>query len=105
VFSTGQSRGGCGGSRQVVAIAGAAGSGSGGGGGGSGQCSGPRAFGAPGGPGAVIIVVPNAAYPTVSAPGAAVTTPPAAPGMTVLTWNGPAAGAGTTTNTSYTFIA
>jgi hypothetical protein len=39
-----------------------------------------------GGGGVVIIAVPNAQYPTVSAPGAAVSTPPAAPGMTVLTY-------------------
>jgi hypothetical protein len=39
-----------------------------------------------GGSGVVIIAVPNAAYPTVSAPGAAITTPANAPGMTVLTY-------------------
>jgi hypothetical protein len=33
-----------------------------------------------------MIAVPNAVYPTVSAPGAAVSTPGSAPGLTVLTW-------------------
>jgi hypothetical protein len=33
-----------------------------------------------------MIAVPNAAYPTVSAPGAAVSNPGSAPGLTVLTW-------------------
>jgi hypothetical protein len=102
--SSGQSRGGAGGSRATAGIAGQCGSGSGGGGGGSGQCCGNRRFGGNGGPGAVIIVVPNAAYPTVTATGATASTPACAPGMTVLTWNGPAAG-GATANASYTFIA
>jgi hypothetical protein len=50
------------------------------------QSSGPLGVSGAGGTGGVVIVVPNAAYPTVSAPGATVTTPPAAPGQTVLTY-------------------
>ena len=63
-----------------IGTAGTPGLGGGGGGGGGGSSAGTSA----GGSGTVIIAVPNAAYPTVSAPGAAVSTPPAAPGMTVL---------------------
>jgi len=36
--------------------------------------------------------VPNIAYPTIVAPGAAVSTPPAAPGYTVLTYTTPTPG-------------
>jgi hypothetical protein len=50
-----------------------------GGGGGAGGTS-------SGGSGVVLLAVPNAQYPGVSAPGATVTTPPAAPGKTVLTY-------------------
>jgi hypothetical protein len=32
------------------------------------------------------LAIPNAAYPTVSAPGATISNPPAAPGMTVITY-------------------
>jgi hypothetical protein len=42
--------------------------------------------GASGGSGVVILAVPTPYYPG-SAPGAVVTTPPAAPGKTVLTFN------------------
>jgi hypothetical protein len=73
--------------------------GRGGGGGGAGPPGGTRAGGV-GGSGVVILVIPTAAYPTVSAPGAIATNPPAAPGATVLTYNAPA-----TANTTYTFIA
>jgi hypothetical protein len=41
-----------------------------------------------GGPGVVILAIPTPQYPG-SAPGAVVTTPPAALGMTVLTYPGP----------------
>ena len=58
----------------------------GGGGGGSNSPFG----GGKGGAGVVILAVPNAEYPTVIAPGAVVTTPPAAPGYTILTYNTPA---------------
>jgi hypothetical protein len=58
----------------------------GGGGGGGGNPLGPSGAG---GSGTVILAVPNAAYPTVVAPGAAVTTPPSAPGQTVLTYTTP----------------
>ena len=65
--------------------------GTGGGGGGGGRSPGPgtpttRGTGGQGGGGRIMIAVPNAAYPTVSAPGAAVSTPGSAPGLTVLTW-------------------
>jgi hypothetical protein len=65
--------------------------GTGGGGGGGGRSPGPgtpttRGTGGLGGGGRIMIAVPNAAYPTVSAPGAAVSTPGSAPGLTVLTW-------------------
>jgi hypothetical protein len=63
-----------------------------GGGGGGGATvfpnpGGPAAdFTGAGGSGVVLLAVPNAQYPGVSAPGATVTTPPAAPGKTVLTY-------------------
>ena len=57
----------------------------GGGGGGANFFSSPSIPGA-GGSGVVLLAVPNAQYPGVSAPGATVTTPPAAPGRTVLTY-------------------
>jgi hypothetical protein len=47
------------------------------------------AVSASGGSGTVIIAVPTPVYPTISAPGAAVSTPPAAPGLTVLTYTTP----------------
>ena len=61
----------------------------GGGGGGSAPTPGSpttRGKGGRGGPGTIIITVPNAVYPSVSAPGAAVSTPGSAPGYTVLTY-------------------
>jgi hypothetical protein len=65
--------------------------GTGGGGGGGGRAPGPaptgRGKGGRGGSGVVILTVPNTAYPTVVAPGAAVSTPPNAPGQTVLTYS------------------
>jgi len=80
--------GGLGGGGAGVASNGAtAGSGipgTGGGAGGTGSPSG-TATGGTGGDGVVILAVPTPFYPG-SAPGAAVTTPPAAPGMTVLTY-------------------
>ena len=66
-----------------------------GGGGGGGEY--PNA----GGPGVVILAVPTPNYPSVSAPGAVVTTPPAAPGYTVLTWNAPSVAV----SSIYTFTA
>jgi hypothetical protein len=56
------------------------------GGGGGSASSGSPSTGS-GGSGVVLLAVPNAQYPGVSAPGATVTTPPAAPGRTVLTYN------------------
>jgi hypothetical protein len=72
--------------------------GTGGGGGGAGAFGLTTLRGGTGGSGVVILVIPTAAYPTVSAPGAIATTPPAAPGATVLTYNTPAL-----SNTTYTF--
>ena len=78
---------------------------SGGGGGGGGRAPGPaptgRGKGGRGGSGVIILAVPNVAYPTVSAPGATVSTPPNAPGMTVLTYATP----GPSTPGSFTFTA
>jgi hypothetical protein len=48
----------------------------------------------------VIIATPTASYPG-SAPGAVVTTPPAAPGMTVLTYATP----GPSTSGTFTYTA
>ena len=66
----------------------------GGGGGGSGPIP-PAAVGGRGGPGTVILAMATPNYPG-SAPGAVVSTPPAAPGYTVLTYTG------FTANTIYT---
>jgi hypothetical protein len=49
----------------------------------------------------VILAVPNVQYPTVSAPGATVSTPGSAPGYTVLTYSA----TNPTTPGSYTFTA
>ena len=54
-----------------------------------------------GGSGTVILAVPNARYPSVIAPGAAVSNPPAAPGYTVLTYTTPTP----TTPATYIFTA
>jgi len=77
-----------------TAPAGTPGLGGGGGGAGTNFCSRPRqqSYGGPGGSGTVILAVPNIAYPTIVAPGAAVSTPPAAPGYTVLTYTAPTPG-------------
>jgi hypothetical protein len=48
----------------------------------------------------VILAIPTPVYPG-TATGAVVTTPPAAPGYTVLTYNTPSPG----TSQTYTFIA
>jgi len=63
--------------------------GGGGGGGGLNTCSFANGPGGAGGSGAVILAVPTDKYKYFSAPGATVTTPPAAPGMTVLRYNSP----------------
>jgi hypothetical protein len=77
--------GGAGGNGTTTATAGTVNTG--GGGGGRSQTPSPAATsGAAGGSGVVILAVPTPNYPG-SAPGATVTTPPAAPGMTVLTYN------------------
>jgi hypothetical protein len=73
--------------------------GSGGSGGGGGAS--PNRIGLAGGSGTVILAIPNAAYPTVSAPGAAVSTPASAPGMTVLTYTTPSP----TSPSTFTFTA
>jgi len=65
----------------VAATPGTNGRGGGGGGGGQAGDTGGR-----GGSGVVILAIPTAAYPAVSAPGAAVSTPASAPGSTVLTY-------------------
>jgi hypothetical protein len=71
---------------------------SGGGGGGGGAPNEPTSFGGTGGNGIVVLGIPNVIYPRVSAPGGFVTTPPGAPGMTVLTFTSP----GLTTNGTFT---
>ena len=93
--------GGPGGGGSVIAVpgqstAGTNGLGGGGAGYGTGACK-----ATPGGGGTVILVVPNAAYPGVSAPGAIVTTPPNAPGATVLTYTTPVS----TTPATFTYTA
>jgi hypothetical protein len=70
----------------------------GGGGGGTGQFS--PAFGAKGGHGIVILAVPNLLYLAPKFPGAIVSNPPAAPGMTVLSYTAPTPGS---TPGTYTF--
>jgi hypothetical protein len=60
----------------------------------------PGSFGGSGGPGTVILAMPTLRYPG-SAPGAVVTTPPAAPGMTVLTYTT----SSPTTPATFTFTA
>jgi len=92
--------GGCGGRQApngplVPAVSGT--NGRGGGGGGAGGTPMP---GGSGGSGTVILAVPNAAYPYVLAPGADVTTPPAAPGYTVLTYTA----SNPSSPSTYTFI-
>jgi len=59
-----------------------------GGGGGGGSGGTPATNGGTGGSGVVILVMPSPSYPGI-APGAIVTTPAAAPGFTVLTYNTP----------------
>jgi hypothetical protein len=49
----------------------------------------------------VIFAIPTSVYPSTIATGAVVTTPPAAPGYTVLTYNTPSPG----TPATYTFTA
>ena len=68
-------------------------------GGGAGGSIGNGQPGAAGGSGVVIIAVPNAVYPTVSAPGATISTPGSAPGRTVLTYSA----ASPTSPGNYTF--
>ena len=75
--------------------------GTGGGGGGGGWITAPYSgAGGAGGSGTVILAIPTPNYPG-SAPGAIVTTPPAAPGYTVLTYNTPSP----TTPGSFTYTA
>jgi hypothetical protein len=69
-------------------------------GGGGGGGAWPVGTAGAGGSGTVILAVPTAAYPG-SAPGAAVSTPPSAPGMTVLTYTTPSP----TTPGSFTYTA
>ena len=56
--------------------------------------------GGQGGSGVVILAVPNFAYTTITAPGATISTPGAAPGMTVLTYTAPTPG----TPSSFTLL-
>ncbi len=58
------------------------------GGGGGGAGGSPMASGA-GGSGTVILAIPSGSYPYVTAVGAVVSNPPAAPGRTVLTYTAP----------------
>jgi len=60
-----------------------------GGGGGGGGLSGNNRDGGVGGNGIVILGVPTTNFPRFVAPGATTTTPPAAPGMTLLTYTSP----------------
>jgi len=102
----GQGGGGSGGSNSFAGTAGQCGRGGGGGGGGATASLPQRGYGLSGGPGVVILVVPNSAYPGTTPGGATVTTPVCAPGMTVLTYPGPTACAFSPTNTtSYIFRA
>jgi len=78
--------------------------GRGGGGGGSSIAPSPginSAGSGNGGSGTVILAVPNDRYPTISAPGAAVSTPGSAPGKTVLTYTA----ASPLTPSTFTFTA
>ena len=61
----------------------------GGGGGGGGLAGATNFTGGTGGSGVVILAVPTPVYPSVVATGAAVSTPPSAPGLTVLTYTSP----------------
>ena len=76
----GSSIGGRGGQQSTGSAPGTPGTGSGGGGGWATNA------GAPGGPGVVILAIPLAAAPGVTAPGATQSTPPAAPGFRVYTY-------------------
>ena len=69
------------------------------GGGGGGAGGSPMASGA-GGSGTVILAIPSGSYPYVTAAGAVVSNPPAAPGRTVLTYTAP----NPSTPATYTFI-
>lgn len=96
----GSGGGGCGGRQApngplIPAISGTPGTG--GGGGGAGGAPMP---GGGGGSGTVIFAVPSDQYPLVSAPGSTVSTPPSAPGMTVLTYT-----TGSTTTSTFTYTA
>jgi len=73
----------------------------GGGGGGANYGSPGTRSGGNGGPGVVIIAVPNAQYPATTRTGAIISNPGSAPGLTVLTYVTPSP----TTSGSYTFIA
>ena len=92
--------GGAGSTTSAPGTPGTAGTGGGGGSSASVQPSGSGGNGGAGGSGVVIIAVPNAKYPG-SAPGAIVSTPPSAPGMTVLTYTTP----NPTTPGSFTYTA
>jgi len=70
----------------------------GGGGGGTGQF--PAAYGGGGGPGIVILGIPTPFYSAPKYPGAAVSTPGSAPGLTILSYTAPAVSG----NGAYTFI-
>ena len=76
--------GGAGGAQNSAGTAGLANTGGGGGGGSGGA---PAQNGAAGGSGVIILAMPNAGYTGIFS-GATVSTPPAAPGMTVLTYTG-----------------
>jgi hypothetical protein len=69
-------------------VVGVNGLGSGGSGGTSGSGNPPARVGLTGGSGTVILAVQNSVYPG-SAPGAVVSTPPATPGYTIITYTAP----------------
>jgi hypothetical protein len=70
-----------------------------GGGGGGGGLSGNNVAGNTGGNGIIVLGVPTAIYPRVVTSNAAISNPPAAPGMTVLTYNS----LNRTTSNTFTF--
>jgi hypothetical protein len=102
-YCAGKGFGGCGGGGNAggtgSGITGTCGLGGGGGGGGN-QCGSPGQNSGGGGSGTVILAIPTPVYPSVSAPGASVSTSPFAPGYTLLTYITPQSA-----NTTYTFRA
>lgn len=88
LFVPGTGGSGGGGPGGAPGVAGTPGTASTGGGGGGGSGGTPQTNGGTGGSGVIILAMPTPGYPG-TATGAIVTTPPAAPGFTVLTYNTP----------------